>query len=187
MAAEFPDHVTLLAIDVTDDDAIAVSKARVGAAPIDLLINNAGVIGPDRQSALDMDYRGFADTLAVNTIAPLRVIAAFLPNLRQAAAAKVVTISSVMGSLAASGPDRLAYRASKAAVNMAMRGVAAELQPHGIAVLTMHPGWVRTDMGGPNAAVAPEDSAAGILRQIARLSLADTGRFVDYQGRKVDW
>jgi len=187
LAAEFPDLIALLSIDVTDDTGIAASKARISATPVDILINCAGVIGPDRQSALDMDYAGFADTIAVNTIGPLRVTRAFLPNLQVAKAAKVVTISSIMGSLASAGPDRLAYRASKAAINMVMRGLAAELQPLGIAALTVHPGWVRTDMGGASAPVAPEDSAAGILAQIAALTLAGTGRFLDYLGKPVAW
>jgi NAD(P)-dependent dehydrogenase (short-subunit alcohol dehydrogenase family) len=175
-----------LVFDVTD--ATAVSKAAASlTGPIDILINNAGVIGPDRQSALDMDFDGLRHTLEVNTLAPLRVTQAFLPHLKRSARPRVVTISSNMGSLSYAKSDHLAYRISKAAVNKAMQGLATDLKRQGIAVAVLHPGWVRTDMGGAGADISPEASAKGILDVAEGLTLEGSGRFLNYDGREMAW
>jgi len=171
----------LVALDVRDGASIA-DAARQVDEPIDVLINNAGVIGPQRQSTLDMDFDGFLDTFAVNTLGPLRVVQAFLPHLRKAGAAKIVTISSRMGSLSYAKSDRIAYRASKAAVNKVVQGLATDLQAEGIVAIAVHPGWVRTDMGGAGADIPVEESAAGIIRLIDRMTLRETGRFFDWTG-----
>lgn len=175
-----------LPLDVTDPGSIQDAAATLQDRTIDVLINNAGIIGPQRQSALDMDFDGLAETLAVNTIAPLRVTHALLPFMRASSAGKVITISSRMGAFS-TGNDRIAYRASKAAVNRIWQALAAELKPVGIAAIVMHPGWVRTDMGGSGADLSPGDSAAGILKVIDGLSLEKTGRFVNYDGSAIDW
>jgi NAD(P)-dependent dehydrogenase (short-subunit alcohol dehydrogenase family) len=175
-----------LVFDVTD--AAAVSKAAASlTGPIDILINNAGVIGPDRQSALDMDFDGLRHTLEVNTLAPLRVTQAFLPHLKRSARPRVVTISSNMGSLSYAKSDHLAYRISKAAVNKAMQGLATDLKRQGVAVAVLHPGWVRTDMGGAGADISPEASAKGILDVGEGLTLEGSGRFLNYDGREMAW
>lgn len=176
----------VVVFDVTDGNAV-IRAAQSCNDPIDILINNAGVIGPERQSTLDMDYDGFAETLAVNTIAPLRIANAFLPRLRRSAAARILTISSAMGRMSYAKSDRIAYRASKAAVNKVMQGLATDLEPEGIAVRMVHPGWVRTDMGGAAADIPPEESAAGILRIAGSTTIADTGTFVNWDGSAVPW
>jgi NAD(P)-dependent dehydrogenase (short-subunit alcohol dehydrogenase family) len=174
-------------LDVVEPESIDALPARLHGRAIDLLVNNAGVIGPDHQSTLDMDFAGFADTLAVNTLGPLRVIQALLPNLRAASNARVAVISSRMGALSSSASGYVAYRASKAAVNKVFQCLAADLAGEGIAVAVVHPGWVRTDMGGAGADVAPEDSAAGIHAVLERLTLATTGRFWNYDGSETEW
>ncbi len=181
------DRLTLVAIDVVDAASIARAKAEIGVQPIDVLINNAGIIGPSRQSTLDMDFDGFSDTLNVNTLGPLRVTQAFLPNLQAAKSAKVVTISSGMGLMSQSSSDRIAYRTSKAAVNKVTQGLATDLKPKGIAVIAMHPGWVRTDMGGSSADISAQESAAGILSVIAGLDMSKTGKFINYDGATRGW
>ncbi|PWV95275.1 short-subunit dehydrogenase [Hoeflea marina] len=175
-----------LVFDVTDHGAVRAAAASIDA-PIDILINNAGVIGPGRQSTLEMDFEGFARTLAVNTMAPLAVTQAFLPHLKRSDHARVLSISSLMGSMSHASSDRIAYRASKAGLNKVMQALATDLKPLGIAVATLHPGWVRTDMGGAGAAVAPEASAAGILRIAEGLTLGGTGRFHTWDGSDVAW
>ena len=155
--------------------------------PIDILINNAGSIGPERQSTLDMDFDGFAQTFAVNTLAPLAVVQAFLPHLKRSSSPRILTISSWMGSLSHQKSDRIAYRASKAAVNKVMQGLATDLEPMGVAVAVLHPGWVRTDMGGAGADIAPAESAAGILKLAEGLTLAGTGKFYNWDGSSLDW
>ncbi|MCY0096068.1 SDR family oxidoreductase [Hoeflea ulvae] len=175
-----------LVFDVTDHAAVRAAAKSV-SEPIDILINNAGIIGPERQSVLDMDFDGFARTLAVNTLAPLAVSQAFLPHLERSSSPRILTVSSWMGSLSHAKSDRIAYRASKAAVNKVMQGLATDLQPRGIAVVMLHPGWVRTDMGGAGADIAPEQSAAGILRLAEGLTLEGTGRFYNWDGALLDW
>ncbi|MDQ4061606.1 MAG: SDR family oxidoreductase [Pseudomonadota bacterium] len=179
--------ITVHRMDVTDGVSVAAARAVIGDAPVHGIINNAGIIGPQRQSTLDMDFDGFLETLAVNTLGPLRVVQAFLPNLRAAPAAKILTITSRMGSFAASGTDRIAYRTSKAAVNRIMLALARDLEPEGIAVGLVHPGWVRTDMGGDSADLGIEESVAGILKAFDGLSVATAGRFLDYDGAEIAW
>ncbi len=166
----------MLVFDVTDHAAVrrAAEQLPIG---LDLLINNAGIIGPQRQSPLDMDFGGFADTLAVNTLAPLAVSQAFLPHLRRSGTGRILTISSQMSWMGYRKADRIAYRASKAAVNKVMQGLASDLEPEGIPVALIDPGWVRTDMGGPGADNSASDVAQGILKIAESLTLAGTGRF----------
>jgi NAD(P)-dependent dehydrogenase (short-subunit alcohol dehydrogenase family) len=178
--------VDIVEMDVSDPVDIARAKRKLEAEPIDVLINNAGVSGPDRQGALDMDFEGLAETLAINSIAPLRIANAFLPNVK-AAKGKIVTLSSQMGQMQSASADSLAYRVSKAAVNKLMRGLATELKPQGVPVLIIHPGWVKTEMGGEGAPISPEESAAGMLKLIDRLDIASTGKFLSWNGKELAW
>ncbi|MGJ8573149.1 MAG: SDR family oxidoreductase [Hoeflea sp.] len=175
-----------LKFDVTDHAAVRAVAASV-SEPIDILINNAGSIGPERQSTLDMDFDGFAQTFAINTLAPLAVAQAFLPHLRRSANPRILTVSSRMGSLSHAKSGRIAYRASKAAVNKVMQGLATDLAPMGVAVAMLHPGWVRTDMGGTGADIDAETSAGGILRLAEGLTLEGTGQFYNWDGSLLDW
>jgi NAD(P)-dependent dehydrogenase (short-subunit alcohol dehydrogenase family) len=134
-----------------------------------------------------MDFAGFAEALDVNVLGPLRVLHAFLPLLRRATAAKVMTISSQLGSTTYPGSDRIAYRTSKAAVNKLMQGVASDLAKEGIAVVITHPGWVRTDMGGAGADLEPEESAIGLIHVVDALTIEKTGRFVNWDGTERPW
>ncbi len=185
-AGEAPVGVGEMVFDVTDHAVVRAAAAAFDET-IDVLINNAGIIGPTRQSTLDMDFDGFAQTLAVNTIAPLVVTQAFLPQLKRSNHPRVLTVSSQMGSMSYAKSDRIAYRASKAAVNKVMQGLATDLAPAGIAVAALHPGWVRTDMGGKGADIAPAESAAGILAIAEQLTLATTGRFLNWDGSERPW
>ncbi len=196
-----PDHLTDLAavvarrpglvevhrLAVDDPTSIAALAHRLGDRPIDVLINNAGVFGPERQSTLDMDFDGWLETLRINTMAPLAVSQALLPNLRRAEHAKILTISSGMGSMSQQKSDSVAYRSSKAAVNKVMQCLATDLSAEGIAVAVCHPGWVRTDMGGAGADISPEMSASGITRIVDRMSLARTPVFHVWDGGILPW
>lgn len=166
-------------------ETIAAQLSEVG--PVDILINNAGVITPARQSPLDMDFTGFSHTLSVNTIAPLAVAQAVLPQLRASSEPKILTVSSQMAWMGYRKSDRIAYRASKAAVNKVMQGLATELEPEGIPVALIDPGWVRTDMGGPEADEDPGAVAKGIITVAERLTLADTGAFFRFSGTKREF
>ena len=176
----------LLKFDTRDHAAITAAAASVDE-PIDVLINNAGIIGPRTNSSLDADFESFAEVLDVNVLGPLRVIQAFLPLLRRATGAKIMTISSQLGGTTFPGTDRIAYRTSKAAVNKVMQCVAADLAKDGIAVVVTHPGWVRTDMGGTGASLSPEESAAGMIKVIDELTIETTGRFMNWDGTERSW
>ncbi len=175
-------------LDVADAGSIARLAAALAGRAIDLLINNAGIYG-QRDAALGrIDHEGWLRVLATNTLGPVRVLEAVLPSLRAGRGRTVVTVSSVMGSLArVAGPGALPYRSSKTAVNMAMRSIAQELAPEGFTVVVVHPGWVRTDMGGPGAAIDVETSVRGLVALIDRLQPADSGRFFDYTGTELPW
>lgn len=178
--------ISTLTMDVADPGDIARARRRLENEPIDVLINNAGIAGPDNQDALSMDYEGLQETLEINAIAPLRVANAFLPNIRSARG-KIVTLSSQMGSMQSASSDALAYRVSKVASNRLMKGLASDLKPLGVPVLIVHPGWVRTAMGGPNAPLSAEESAAGLIRLIDGLTLTKTGKFLAWNGKELAW
>ncbi len=181
------DFAELIELEVTDPASVAALQKTMEKKTIDVLINNAGIIGPDAQSATHMDFDGFMKTLEVNTMAPLRIVQALLPALKRGTTPKLATISSLMGSLSYASSDRVAYRASKAAANKVVQCLATDLKPLGIAVASLHPGWVRTDMGGADADIDVKESAAGIKVVMDKLSLATTGRFWNYDGSKLAW
>ena len=182
-------NVRVLGVHVADGQSVAKLKAAIGAAAIDVLINNAGMGGPSaqNQSLANMDFDGWAEVFAVNTMAPLRMLQAFRPNLKAARAPKAVTITSQMGALSLDMTMMYAYCSSKAAVNKVMRLASQELTADGIAVALIHPGWVRTDMGGPQASLSVDESAAGIVATIDRLDLAHTGAFLKWNGEAHAW
>lgn len=182
-----PPFGTTIALDVSSDEGVALFAAGLGDLPVDLLIANAGVIGPERQSSTDMDFPGFLSALDVNVLGPLRVVQAVLPNLPRAKDSKIAVISSMMGSMASAQSGHVAYRASKAAVNKIVQCLATDLASEGIAVASLHPGWVRTDMGGAGADIDVRTSAAGIRTVLDKLDAANTGRFWAYDGKQLDW
>lgn len=174
------------ALDVTDDAATTAIANHLSGLALDVLINNAGLMA-ERQEPGDMDYQQWMASFAINAIAPWRTSVAFAPHLEGSPRPRIATLTSQMGSLERAKSDRVAYRSSKAAANMAMRTLALEWQTRGITVCVLHPGWVRTDMGGSNATLGTTQSAAGLLNVIDGLTLADTGRFLDYQGVELPW
>lgn len=183
------DNVRVCRVSVSDAQSVAALKTDLGDGPIDVLINNAGTPGPapDLQSAGRMDYEGWMQTFAVNTMAPLRMVQTFRDNLKASGAGKAVTITSQMGALDLNWPVMYAYCSSKAAVNKVMRMLSVDLAKDGIAVAMIHPGHVKTDMGGPNAAIEVGESAAGIIGVIDALTLDDTGCFRTWTGETHNW
>lgn len=180
-------HVELFTLDVTDEIGVR-GLARELDHSIDVVINNAGIYGPRGAVAGEIDDADWDQVMRTNVYAPLRVAAAFRPHLQRGAGKKLVNISSRMGSIGdnTSGGN-YPYRSSKAALNQVMKSIAVEWQADGICVLLFHPGWVQTDMGGSEAQVTPEDSVAGMRRQIAAAGARDTGRFLGYDGTEIPW
>jgi len=177
----------VLPLDVTDADSVAALVAALDGRKIDMLINNAGV-GSQRASSLaDYDFDRMALAFDVNSIGPIRVTQALLPNLQAGQQKTVISISSVMGSIERNSGGAYGYRASKAALNMMNKSLALELADEGFTCVVMHPGWVRTRMGGEQAPVSPEQSVSGLLDVIAGLGTPDNGKFYDFQGEEIPW
>lgn len=175
------------ALDVADPVSIKAFADGFAGTKIDLLINNAGVIGPDlpAQSAEHIDVEAWLETMKVNALAPVLVAQAMKPHL--VPGAKIATLSSVLGSITENTGGYVAYRASKAAVNMGIHCLSLAWGKEGLTLLLLHPGWVQTEMGGPNAPVLPTDSAAGLRQVIASATAADNGAYIAYDGRRIPW
>jgi NAD(P)-dependent dehydrogenase (short-subunit alcohol dehydrogenase family) len=180
--------VSVLGMDVTDGKSVSAAARQLGKETIDLLINNAGTSGASGQRIGHIDYQNWAQVLDVNTMGPLRVVEAFVDHVARSERALIVTITSGMSSLTdnTSGGS-IAYRSSKAAVNMGIRSAAAELAPRGIICVVVNPGWVKTRMGGAGAPLPVEDSVSAMRALFERLQPNDGGRFFNYDGSEHPW
>ena len=173
-------------LEVTDAASVAALKEAVGDQPIDYLINNAGI--GSFAAFKDLDYDAFANMLAVNTIAPIRMIDTFLDNIAASDVKMATSLSSMMGSIENTQASfGLIYRTSKAGLNMALRAAAPELAEKGVTLLALHPGWVNTDMGGKQAPVNPAQSAAGLYTVITTAGPSSELRFLDFEGKTHPW
>ncbi len=181
-------RLNTLALDVSAASSVAQAAARLANEPLDLLLNCAGIMGGARQSLGQIDYADWARVLEVNTLGPVRVLEAFRAHLERSARRVAVTLTSGMGSITENTSGGwVAYRTSKAALNMAMKCAALELAARRIVCVVMHPGWVRTDMGGAQAPLSPTESVTAMRRVIAALGSEDSGKFLNYDGRDYPW
>ncbi len=180
-------EVEVYEVEVTSKESVEQFSNHLNNREIDILINNAGVIGGDNQEVTGFDFAEWSKTFEVNAVSPMRMTLSLLPAIRQSQKPKIVTISSIMGSLARERTGSIAYRSSKAAVNKAMQCLALELKSEGIGVYLMHPGWVRTEMGGPEADISVEESAAGIAQTILTFTIEDSAKFWQYDGALLEW
>ncbi len=176
-------------VSVGEAESVAAMAKDLEGTAIDVLVNNAGMGGPayENQTVSNMDFEGWAETFNINTMAPVRVMQALDSNLKLAENPKVVSVTSQMGALDLDMTVAYAYCTSKAALNKFMRMAAVELAGQGIAVCVIHPGWVRTEMGGPGAAISPEESAQGMINVIAGLNADNTGSFWTWDGETHAW
>jgi NAD(P)-dependent dehydrogenase (short-subunit alcohol dehydrogenase family) len=179
--------VTVMELDVAKADSATRLADALNGKPIDILINNAGVYGPKMQSAVECDYEGIVETFRINSLGPLMVSQALRANLLKGRDKKLAVLTSKMGSISDSSGGVIAYRASKAALNMIFHAVAKSWARDGVAVAILHPGWVKTDMGGPDAMIGAEESVRGLRARIAELDRRNSGRFLDYQGKEIGW
>jgi len=174
-------------LDVTDGLQVASLARELSDTPIDILINNAGRYGP-RKGFGETDYDDWLEVLKINTLAPMRLVERFVEHVARSDRKLIVNLSSTLGSIANnnSGGSYI-YRSSKAALNMVIKGLSVDLEPRGITIVAFHPGWVRTDMGGPEATVDPEVSVAGMRKVIDRFGPQDSGGFFSYDGSHLPW
>jgi NAD(P)-dependent dehydrogenase (short-subunit alcohol dehydrogenase family) len=175
---------------VVEDSAQIQQLARqLQGQAIDLLINNAGMYtGGVSERFGQISTPDWLRVFQVNTIAPLKMAESFVAHVAQSQLKTIATITSKMGSIAdnTSGGVYI-YRSTKAALNMVMKSLALDVEPSGIKVALLHPGWVKTDMGGPNALITAQQSVAGMLQVILNLGWQDSGRFLAYDGTEIEW
>ena len=179
--------VKIHGLDVADDYQVGALAKSLADEAIDILINNAGILGPECEFG-KTPANDWLQVLRVNVISPLHVVEQFMGSLEKGQRRLIVNISSRMGSIADnSGGGSYIYRSSKAALNMVAKSMAQDLKARRMTVVVFHPGWVKTDMGGPNATVIPKASVGGMRVKIAQLTPADSGRFFNYDGQPIPW
>lgn len=171
--------------DVSDPGSIERLKGALSGIALDVVLNNAGVYG-ENQSFGTVDPQGFLRVMTTNVLGPLKMAEAFADQLT---GPKIIaSVSSMMGSIAENTSGNFyAYRASKAALNMVMKTMALDLKDRGVTAIALSPGWVRTDMGGPNAPLDAPTAIAGMRAVLDRVSLADSGKFFHFDGRELPW
>ncbi len=181
------DRLTVHRLDIRDGAQVAALARALADEPIDVLLNNAGVIG-DRGAFGATDYAVWHETLGTNTLAPMRMAEAFADHVAASARKQMVFVSSRMGSIGDNGSGgSYVYRSSKAALNAVVKSLSIDLAARGVTAVAFHPGWVSTDMGGASATIAPAESVGGMRAVIERLTPADNGRFLDYDGSGIPW
>jgi NAD(P)-dependent dehydrogenase (short-subunit alcohol dehydrogenase family) len=176
-------------LDVTDAQALRSLRMDLETEPIDVLLNNAGVYLDKFDPGLGgLHFDAWERSFAVNALGPARVTETFLENVARSKHKLVVAITSHMGSIAEiDSPGAYAYRASKTALNAVMKGMSLELKTRGVGVLLLHPGWVRTRMGGPDGRLTPAQSVASMRTLVERFTPDQTGRFLRYDGTVIPW
>jgi NAD(P)-dependent dehydrogenase (short-subunit alcohol dehydrogenase family) len=182
-------EVRMTALDVADAAQVAALADELKDQPIDVLINNAGISGTSGRELAEIDVDDWLHVMRVNVAAPILVASALLDNLRRGRRRQVIFISSTAGSIARNTGvgGGYVYRSSKAALNMAVRSFANDLTGEGITAVAIHPGWVRTDMGGERADLSVEDSVKGMRVVIEGLVPSQTGAFLAYDGAVLPW
>lgn len=179
----------IFALDLVNHARIDALATELKGEAIDLLISNAGVYGDSyRHGFGQLDYQVWRDTFETNVLSGMKMAEAFMPHLARSQQGLLVAISSLMGSIADNDSGgSILYRSSKAALNAAMKSLAIDLREQGIGVLIFHPGWVRTDMGGPNGLIDVDESISGMRQVIAEFDLSQSGCFVKYDGSAMPW
>jgi NAD(P)-dependent dehydrogenase (short-subunit alcohol dehydrogenase family) len=182
----YPGQVTIPALDMNDGDAVDRFGATLDHKMLDAVLINAGVSGPEHRSAGRATADEIGALMFTNAIAPIRLARSVAEHVRPGSGVVAFT-SSIMGSVALNTGGHELYRASKAALNSLTRGLWTELSGRNLTVVTLHPGWVATDMGGSSAPVTVEQSAAGIVGVIEKQAGAHQHRFLDYTGKELAW
>ncbi|HLV34714.1 MAG TPA: SDR family oxidoreductase [Spirillospora sp.] len=196
LAEAHPGQVQIMALDVTDQTAIAECARQVSAQVdgLDVLINNAGTYAGQvgdadprvsRFGSLEMEP--MLDMLRINTVAPVMVAQAFADLLRRGQRPRLINVSSDAGSLTMRSGGAYTYPASKTALNMMTRCLAGDFRAAGVTVIAVHPGFIQTDMGGPRARFTLDETIPGLMQVIDSVTLADTGQFINWDGSRVGW
>jgi NAD(P)-dependent dehydrogenase (short-subunit alcohol dehydrogenase family) len=188
IAADSNERVSLHRLDVGDLAQIESLARDLRDEPVDVLLNNAGIYGPQNARFGQTDYRAWAEVFAVNVMAPMKMAECFIEQVARSKRKLIASVSSLMGSIGETDQGQhYLYRSSKAALNMVMKTLSNDLRERGITAVVLTPGWVQTDMGGPHAPLQPPESIRGMLKVINGLTIRETGKFFSYDGSEVPW
>ena len=182
------DHTELLELDLLDKDSIKSFCSELKDIPLDMIINNAGIFQDEQMEETILDPELWLDEIMINAIGPVVLSQKLKENIMSGNDKKIIFISSQMGSI----DDNYSggyyfYRTSKSALNSAAKSLSIDWKADGISVLMLHPGWVRTDMGGSNAKLDIDTSVSKMLDVINSLDMGKTGTFLNYEGKKLEW
>lgn len=178
----------VLRLEITDYGQMAALAQQLHGQPIDILLSNAGYYGPKGSLFGRVNRNEWRQVLEANTIAPYMLAETFCENVAASGRKLIAVMSSKVGSIAdnRSGGGYI-YRTSKTAVNQVVKSLSVDLAGRGISVIALHPGWVQTEMGGPNALISPEESVAGLKKVLLHINLKRSGRFINYDGTEIPW
>ena len=181
-------NLEIFKLDVAFDSSMEEFGQGLGDQPIDVFINNAGIYGPRDSVFGKVDEADWLSVLRINALAPLFLTQLLIENLRRGELKKLVYVTSKMGSIEDNrGGGSYVYRSSKAALNAVVKSISVDLESEKMAVAVLHPGWVRTDMGGPNGLIDTKTSVAGMVQVIRNLSVESSGAFFNYDGNVIPW
>ncbi len=187
LASKYP-TVEMFPLDVTNYDQLAALSSQLEDRPIDILLSNAGIYGPRGAPFGEVDAAAWRQVFEVNTIAPLMLAQAFVEQVAISRQKLIAVVSSKMGSIADNGSGgSYIYRTSKTAVNQVVKSIAMDLEGRGISAISLHPGWVRTEMGGANGEISVNESAAGLKQVLTGTTLTQSGQFFEFDGSVIPW
>ncbi len=188
LEARFPEQVDLHTLDVTKDGQLKALDRALGDETLDLLINNAGYYGPKGVAFGNIERDLWRQVLEINTLSPLMLAQTLYPRVAGSRMRTLAFLSSKVGSISdnTSGAGYY-YRSSKTALNQVVKSLSIDLEGAGVKVVALHPGWVQTDMGGPNALITAEESVRGLRDVLENLQPDQSGTFLDYQGKLIEW
>lgn len=186
--AEQNSAIELHALDVTDYDQMTALSAQLSDRTIDIMLSNAGIYGPRGAGFGAVDAAAWREVLEVNSIAPLMLAQAFVEQVAASRQRLMAVVSSKMGSIGDNGSGgNYIYRSSKTAVNMVVKCMSLDLAGRGINTISLHPGWVQTDMGGANAEISTVDCVSGLKAILQTAGPAQNGQFIEYDGAAIPW
>ena len=181
-------NLEICELDLLDKDSPNILSNFLVNKPIDLFINNAGVIGQSAQHFKSISLNPWIEVLKVNLIAPLLITQSIIKNIEKSSEKRIYILSSKVGSIEDNKSGGMyVYRSSKSALNQIVKSLSIDLKPLGISVISLHPGWVRTEMGGPNALISVEESVNGMFGVISNTNIRNSGQFINYDGTQIPW
>lgn len=186
--AKSKENISIHPLDVTSSQQISALASELKDMPIDILFNNAGIYGPYDAHFGNTDNQQWLECFNINTISPIKITEAFVTHVANSQLKTIAAMSSKMGSMSDNGSGgSYLYRSSKAALNAAMTSAAIDLKPLGIKIGIMHPGWVKTDMGGPNAEISTKECVIQLKKILSELTLETSGSFFEIDGSVIPW